>query len=133
VTSGTDSNLDGTATDRPNVVGSPHITGARSRRDKIAKYFNTADFVQVPAGVPYGTASRNMLFGPAYLNTNFSVFKKFQVRDRATLEFRAEMFNLFNYVNLGNPSAVLTSARFGIISSTNGAARVTQVALRLAF
>lgn len=135
VLSGVDSNLDGIATDRPNVVGDINLGSGRSRTQKIAEYFNTAAFAKVTAGVPYGNAQRNVAIGPSYVDTDFSAFKNFSVWKESNLQFRADFFNLFNNVNLGNPNATLTSPSFGKISSlaTNASPRVIQFALKLLF
>ncbi len=133
--SGKDSNLDGIATDRPNVVGNPIFPGGRSRTQKINEFFNVAAFAQTPAGVPYGNAQRNIAIGPGFVNTDFSAFKNFPMWRESNLQFRAEFFNLFNNVNLANPNATLTSPSFGKISAlyTNASPRVIQFALKLSF
>lgn len=134
VFSGVDSNLDGIATDRPNLVGNPILRG-RSRKQKISEYFNTAAFAQVPAGVPYGNVQRNVEIGPGFINTDLSAFKNFPVWRESNLQFRAEAFNLFNNVNLANPNTTETSPSFGRISAlyTNYSPRVIQFALKLSF
>jgi hypothetical protein len=48
------------------------------------------------------------------------------------LQFRAELFNVLNRVNLGLPVADLNSANFGRIFSA-GPPRLTQFALKLSF
>jgi len=131
VTSGVDSNLDGTSTDRPNVIGNPVISGI-GRAAKIKEFFNTAAFAQVPAGVPFGNVTRNSLVGPGTVNTDASAFKDFPVFDKGTLQFRAELFNIFNNVNLSNPTASLTSPKFGQIGGS-GSPRIVQFALRYSF
>jgi hypothetical protein len=131
VTSGVDSNLDGISTDRPNQVGNPFKSGL-NRAQKIQSFFNTSAFAQVPAATPYGNVARNSIFGPSYVNTDFSGFKNFPVLDKATIQFRAEAFNLFNNVNLSNPNGVLTSPLFGKISNS-ATARQIQFALKVSF
>ena len=135
VLSGVDSNLDGIATDRPNVVGDINLGSGRSRTQKIAEYFNTAAFAKIPAGVPYGGAQRNVAISPSYVDTDFSAFKNFSVWKESNLQFRADFFSLFNNVNLGNPNATFTSPSFGKISSlaTNASPRVILFALKLLF
>ena len=135
VLSGVDSNRDGIATDRPNVVASPVIGGRRSRAATISAFFNTAAFAQVPAGVPYGNAQRNVAIGPGFINTDLSGFKNFPIWRESTLQFRAEVFNIFNNVNLANPNTAETSPSFGKISAlyTNYSPRVIQFALKLKF
>jgi hypothetical protein len=130
--SGVDSNLNGTNNDRPNLVGNPYLASGRSRRAKVAQFFNTAAFAQVPAGTPYGNVRRNFLLGPGYANVEFSAFKNIYLWHEHKLQFRGEFFNLFNHVNLGNPNGTFTSAKFGTISSA-GAPRILQVALRYSF
>jgi hypothetical protein len=134
VLSGVDSNLDGIATDRPNLVGNPILSG-RSRTQKISAFMNTAAFAQVPAGVPYGNVQRNVAIGPGFINTDLSAFKSFALWKEHNLQFRAEAFNLFNNVNLANPNVTLTSPSFGKISAlyTNYSPRVIQFALKLYF
>jgi hypothetical protein len=132
VTSGVDSNLDGNNNDRPNEVENPILPGGRSRAAKIAEFFNTAAFAQVPTGVPYGNVQRNLLIGPGYVNTDFSAFKSFRMWEKGTLQFRGEIFNLFNNVNLNNPTAVETSKIFGEIGGANSP-RIVQLALRYSF
>ena len=134
VLSGVDSNLDGIATDRPNLVGNPILSG-RSRTEKIAEYFNTSAFAKVPAGVPYGDVQRNVEIGPSFINTDLSAFKNFALWREYNLQFRTEVFNLFNNVNLANPNTTLTSPSFGRISAlyTNYSPRVIQFALKLSF
>ncbi|MHB1022754.1 MAG: TonB-dependent receptor [Acidobacteriaceae bacterium] len=132
VTSGVDTNRDGNNNDRPNVVGNPIFSGGRSRSQKIHEFFNKAAFAQLPAAVPYGNASRGMMIGPGYVNTDFSAFKSFPVWKESTLQFRGEIFNTFNNVNLNNPNGTMTSPKFGTIGGA-GAPRIVQFALRYAF
>lgn len=133
VTSNEDSNFDGIVnTDRPDVVGNPNLGGNRSRSDKIAEYFNTAAYAQVPAGVPYGNSPRNPLLGPGTVSTDLSAFKAFALPGETSLQFRAGIFNLFNNVNLANPNGVLTAGQFGKITAAD-APRIIQLALRYSF
>ncbi len=98
---------------------------------RVSRYFNTAAFAQNPAGT-FGTAGKNILAGPGQATVDFGVIKSFALREAWRLQFRAEMFNLLNRVNLGNPNTNASSAQFGQITSA-GAPRVIQLALRLQF
>lgn len=133
ITSGADTNLDGVNNDRPNTVASPSINDG-SREERIAKYFNTAAFAQLPANTPFGNTSYNSLTGPGYVNTDLSIFKTFNLpfHEKTSLQFRAEAFNLFSNVNLQNPTSVMTSPQFGQITAA-GSPRIMQFALRLSF
>jgi Carboxypeptidase regulatory-like domain len=132
ILSGVDSNRNGINNDRPDLVGTPYLSSGRSRSAKIAEFFNTSAFAQVPAGIPYGDVKRDPLIGPGYANVDFSMFKDISIWHEQNLQIRGEFFNLFNHVNLGNPNGVLTSSQFGKISSA-GAPRIVQVACRYSF
>lgn len=87
-----------------------------------------------------GSMGRNAIVGPGFLNTDFSVTKNTKVTERFNLQFRAEMFDVFNHPNFGNPSLVATnSSSFGHIQNTRfptgdfGSARQIQFALKLVF
>jgi len=98
----------------------------------VTQFFNTNAFVPVaqdPAGW-YGNAGRGLISGPAFNNTNFSVLKDFKIREHWRLQFRAEMFNVFNQVNFNNPDTTQTDSTFGqILSAQDG--RIIQFALKL--
>jgi hypothetical protein len=89
-----------------------------------------------------GTSARNLMRGPAAINFDFSLFKKFRYRERHEFEFRAEFFNLFNTPQFSNPVADLLWALFGLggksystltTVSNFGTYRQLQFALRYSF
>ena len=93
----------------------------------------------VPAKGTFGDLGRNVYRGPAVFNWDFSLFKQFRVKENQRLEFRAEMFNIFNTPQFSGPNGNLLSANFGRSSSTIGAAggfgsnRQIQFALKYIF
>ena len=66
----------------------------------------TAHFVQRPlqtsAGAG-GSATRNSLVGPGIANLDLSLYKNLKLRERYTLQFRWEVYDVFNHPNFGNP------------------------------
>jgi hypothetical protein len=52
----------------------------------------------------FGNTSRNTLHGPGFSYTNLSVFKNFQIWERARFQFRAEAANVFNHPSAANPN-----------------------------
>jgi hypothetical protein len=81
----------------------------------------------------YGTVGRNTLTGPGLATVDWSAFKKFNLPvEGHSLEFRAEFFNLFNRVNLNNPTTNRSSGVFGRITSA-GEPRIIQLGLRYSF
>jgi len=49
-------------------------------------------------------SGRNPFYGPRFFNSDFSLFKNFQVSERVGAQFRFEAFNVFNNVNPGQPN-----------------------------
>ena len=66
-------------------------------------------------------------------NTDLSMSKTFPLGGQTRLQIRAEIFNVFNNVNFGNPNAVFGSANFGRISSVDTSMRQIQLGARLLF
>ena len=130
----------GGGSDRPDMISKNLYPNNRG----LKEWFNIAAFARQPFGTA-GNEKNNQIYGPSAKSVGFSVFKDFPIQERATLQFRAEMFNLFNTPNFASPntsihgfdsSEVPTSAgRFGQITSTNinFPARQIQFALKLLF
>jgi hypothetical protein len=132
VTSGTDRSFSGLGVDHADLVADPNMDTSRSRKDLIAKYFNTAAFAPNALGT-FGTVPRNFMRGPGMFSMDAGLMKNFRVMERAGLQFRAEFFNAPNWVNLGTPATNLnSSSSFGKISSA-GSPRIVQFALKLSF
>jgi carboxypeptidase family protein/TonB-dependent receptor-like protein len=68
--------------------------------------FNAAAFSNPGDGV-FGNAGRNILRGPGFAQVDFSVFKNTRLTETSSLQFRAEIFNLFNHANFADPSGGL--------------------------
>jgi hypothetical protein len=88
--------------------------------------FNPAAFQVLPPGV-FGNAGRNILRGPHFAQVDFSVFKNTRLSETTSLQFRVEMFNLFNFANYADPSGGLSCSgsvgrcdAFGVSTSTVG-------------
>jgi hypothetical protein len=114
------------ANDRPNVVGDPNLSNRTT-----ARWFNTSAFVFPSAGT-FGNAGRNVLDGPGYQNVNASLVKNTSITERVNLQFRTEVFNLFNHPNFNLPDNFLGSPTFGVISSARDPRHI-QFGLKLLF
>ena len=120
---------------RPNTNGQdPNLPDNRAEASKISQWFNTAAFT-IPPTFTFGNVSRTLpaTRAPGLTNFDFSAFKNFKIRERATLQFRAEFFNLFNHPQFSPPAISLGDKQFGTISSTAVLPRVGQMALKLTF
>ena len=80
----------------------------------------------------YGTLGRNTYTGPGFFGLDFGSNKDFPITERVTTQFRFEAFNVFNKVNLRNPTSQVTSSNFMRITSASDP-RILQFALRLSF
>jgi hypothetical protein len=79
---------------------------------------------------------RDTFRGPAYNDFDVALIKDTPFGRRgsgeaATLQFRAEFFNVFNLVNFGLPANVVRGTGFGVISKTGGTSRQLQFSLKL--
>lgn len=119
----------GGPSERPNLVpgfSNDPIVGKRT------EWFNPAAFALQPFGT-IGDLRRNTLFGPDFKNVDMSLTKVTQIKENMNVEFRAEVFNIFNHPNLGLPVPVLTAPTFGQILGVVGNARQVQFALKFRF
>jgi hypothetical protein len=96
--------------------------------------FSTAALAQALAnGDPrFGTSKRNILLAPGAQNWDLAFIKRWNIEGPVTAEFRGELFNSFNHVNLGYPAATIGSGTVGIISS-NAGPRDVQLGLKVKF
>lgn len=125
----TDSTVNGVAdTLRPAVNGPINIPG------RVDAWFDTSVFTPVPR---FGNLGRNVVIGPAFNNTDFSITKNTKFGDVLWLQFRTEIFDVFNHANFGQPGNVAGSPSFGRITNTrfptgeSGSSRQIQFALRV--
>lgn len=151
--SGVNFSNNGNSYNRPNQVGNPFAAGLISGNtssacqtlasqgglaaDKISTtgfYFNPCAF-QGPAPGELGNASRAPLSGPDFVNTDFSIIKRFALPwENMGLDFRGEFFNLFNHAQFGLPGADVNSpSTFGRINYTVNNPRVVQFGLKFTF
>jgi hypothetical protein len=104
VLSGVDSSGTGEYADRAEVVGNPFSGVPASNRAASTYYwFNPAAFT-TPVQGTYSNQGRNAFYGPSTHQIDFSVFKNFAITEHVKAQFRAEIFNIFNFVNYGNSS-----------------------------
>jgi Carboxypeptidase regulatory-like domain len=120
---------------RPNIASGVSATLSNST---INNWFNTSFNVpgavwSTPALYTFGNAGRNILRGPSRFNLDASLFKDVAVGERVHVQFRGELFNIFNHPQFDLPNATIGNAQAGIISSTLGTPRDIQLGIRLAF
>ena len=107
-----------------------------------AQYYNPAAFA-LPTLGHLGNIPRNFMVGPGLTNVDFSIRKDTKVPflgEAGVVQFRADMFNIFNHPNFGMPSNQIFSSNSptpltnaGKITTTATASRQMQFSLRVAF
>lgn len=115
---------------RPDKVSGCNPSNANHSQHQ---WINSACFVAPPVG-QLGDAGRVPATGPDFVNTDFSVIKRFALPGEGrSLDFRAEFFNLFNHAQFGAPIADVSQSGFGGVNSTVNNPRLVQFALKLLF
>ena len=138
--------------DRPNVIAG--VSYVPSNQNYL-NWINAAAFTPQAVGTA-GNEARDQLYGPHQRDIDFSLFKDFQLKERMKLQLRAEVYNLTNTENFGQPnvnigkwtatvpgfntgavgaSPVLGQGGWGQITASNAAMnpRQFQFALKLIF
>src|ERR1017187_3251981 len=117
------------------VAGAPQVKSDPNQNG----WYNPAAFSN-PTPCTVGNCARDNLRGPRQTNIAFSAIKDFHFTERHALQFRMEMFNAPNHVELGTPSAswggsssVNPPSNFGFITSTRASMRQVQFALKYSF
>jgi hypothetical protein len=97
-----------------------------------ATWFDTSAFAPVTAAATWGNSGRNILRQPGIWNTDLMIDRKFQVKEKVDLDFRAEFYNLPNTSHFNAPDAYVNDSTFGQISSSYGERQI-RFGLRLGF
>jgi hypothetical protein len=118
----------GENTDRPVLISDPYAGVSHSVHGYQPVQWINPNAFTVNFG-QFGTMGRNQLFGPGFGDVDFTVLKDTPITERVSTQFRIEIFNLFNRINLGSPTftgangliAIPGFGNFGIpITATNG-------------
>ncbi len=129
------------------VNGNPANSGQTNRADVVGdwrvvpggegvyEFFNTAAF-RPNQPYTYGNLGRNILVGPGFSDIDCSLAKEatlFTAWDQPwNLQFRWEVFNLFNHANFGSPGGTLGTPTFGQLTSASDS-RKMQVGMKIVF
>ena len=142
VTSGTDVALTTAPSQTPNLVNTDPYPGNQS----VNAWVSRSAFAAAAPGT-YGNLGANNLKGPGMLQLNMALSRTFSLREKKTLQLRAEAFNLPNHLNpnvpgTGSPiTTPLNAGNFGQITSdisgnnglNAGDYRIIQLAMKFVF
>jgi hypothetical protein len=119
---------------RPDVVGPITYPGT------VEQWFDPSVFVNPTTPVThFGNLGRNVVIGPGFNNTDFSIIKNTKFSETTRMQFRAEFFDIFNHANFGQPGRVVGTATIGRITNTrfntgdSGSSRQVQFAMKFLF
>jgi hypothetical protein len=148
VSTGSNKTFDSAGQSRPNVVPgvSPKLDPHRCRlcatNSVTSAWFNNAAFTANGPGLPGGigpggadgNVGRDSLIGPGLKDMDAALLRNIQFERGVAFQFRVEITNVMNWVNLSNPSAGnITATSQGTITSAAGTQRVIQLGGRLTF
>lgn len=116
---------------RPDQVG--NVNDGVGLKTKT-KWFNTAAFAAVPAGLARpGNSHRGVIIGPGFQRYDLGLMRNFKLAEGKFLQFRGEGFNVFNHTNFATIAvAQTTPSTFGTVTAARDN-RILQVALKLNF
>ena len=124
------------------VLRDPYAGASHKFVNKSETWINPDAFIDGPVGSFAGTSRRNQYFGPGYEDVDLSVFKTGNIGEHVKVQFRVELFNVFNRQNFAPPYNTVGDG-FGLndtIGDYNGAPGIgpgepfnTQFALKVIF
>jgi hypothetical protein len=103
---------------------------------RLNGYFDPAAFAPLPVigdGTGFGNCGVSTTWGLDQKNLDFGIEKTFPIKERASIQFRSELFNLTNTPKFGLPVNDQSVPSFGVISSTASSPRIVQFALKILF
>ncbi len=112
VTQGGITNTAGNAPVRPDRIADGSVSNPT-----VNQWFNPDAFrltscvnAALPETCHYGNSGTGILEGPGFKNIDYSLFKNFRITERLKLQFRGEMFNVFNTPQFARPNPGLQTA-----------------------
>ncbi len=117
--------------DTPNLIAPVRTLDPRNSACPGACLFFDPSSFQSSALGQEGNANRRFFHGPGVNNWDFALLKSTQLNERFALQFRAELFNIWNHAQFLGPSGVM-STNFGSVSQA-APPRIGQLSLKLNF
>jgi hypothetical protein len=120
--------------DVPDVTGQPLDLDSKNPKSNGLLYFNPAAFTDNALGT-VGDAGRRSFSGPGEFNTDLTLQRTFQIHEKQALDFRWEVFNVFNRTNFFGPASVegnVDNPLFGHVINAQPP-RLIQLALKYSF
>jgi len=128
--------------DFPNRLTTANCQGSPVNPQNKMHYIKTECFAFPTPGTMLGSAGRNSIIGPGLRNVDISLMKNNKLTERLNLQFRADLFNIFNFVNYATPVKASTQlftqsgspiSSAGTLTQTATSSRQIQFAVKLIF
>jgi hypothetical protein len=146
------SSVTGNFTLRPDVIGNVQVIGDPSQWYSTAVcdprngpcpagsvFAIPVQLVNGKSVYHYGNLGRNSIRGPGFADMDLGLMKTTQINERYGVEFRTDVFDLFNHPNFGDPYPYAGTSIFGVIRGTRfptgdfGSSRQIQLSLKFTF
>jgi hypothetical protein len=117
------------STSNSNIAGTQYLDqtcGGRLAHPTILQWYNYNCFVQPVAGTE-GDEHPGQFDGPPQKRLDASLFKEFPINERFRLQFRTEIFNLFNSPNFGQPGASVAFNSNGTVNLSGSHSTTGQI------
>lgn len=132
---GASGDIQGTGGAGPEYANAASGCNVNAGPKSLSEWFNTSCFSQ-PAFGTYGTAARNLVWGPHFANFDMALVKNGPLGgvlgENFNYEFRAEFFNIFNHASFSGISTGVLDSNFGQVTSASGPRQI-QFGLKLIF
>jgi Carboxypeptidase regulatory-like domain len=121
---------------RPNLVGDPSqgscgATPIGKRGPSGFCMFNSAAF-SIPSG-SFGNVGKMVYTAPYYNNMDLSLIKDTTLHENINLEIRAEAFNIYNAMIIGNPGTTIGNSSAGLATNIGNTPRELQLGAKVTF
>jgi hypothetical protein len=117
------------------IIGDPHalpaITASSDPANPGPLLYNPAAYTRT-RGLTFGNSGRNSLNLPHRTNFDTSLYKTFKPTEKVDVQFRAEVFNLFNHTQFSSVFSGVGASNFMQAASAHSP-RIMQLGLRLSF
>ncbi|HEV2498146.1 MAG TPA: TonB-dependent receptor [Terriglobia bacterium] len=118
----------GRVTSFPNLISNPVLSNPTPQ-----EWFNTGAY-QIPPFGTQGNAGKHALYTDGLTGFDGTFSKSWPLKERSSLQLRADFFNAFNLHNWGAPGAAADNTfNFGEVSSTRQGGRTIQLSMELHF
>jgi hypothetical protein len=100
------------------VIKDPFAGVSHAISGGVVQWFNPNAFVDAPADT-YSPTRRGQNYNPGYSAVDVSFLKTTNITERVSAQFKADVFNIFNRINLA-PVGLPQASESGVIGSTIG-------------